>query len=282
MKCPGLYCGMMPLANDTLSDCGACDRGWKRDDKFICHPCEDSLILYDWLFLIFSCIVPLLIHSFLIDHTAQQRKFVFRMISWQLKNSKCSSFFRFSKEIIFLYSSALLEIAGAALLTVFLSDPMFSFDIHSCGVSGLSDWYTFLYNPSPRYESTMICTAERVFPLQTMVLIFYVFCVTFMLLLRPFVNEKCKEKIEKAPLAVYYALYAIPLLALIHALFGGLVYFAFPYLSIVISCGANATHFAMKLDQTTKTLLITSVTDFRNIIIICKLYQLHADWWQTN
>lgn len=179
-----------------------------------------------------------------------------------------SNFPRFSKEIIFLYLSAILEVAISALLTLILSEPMFTFDIHSCGVNSLSDWYTFFFNPSPKYEETLICTQERVYPLQTMVLIFYVFCVTFMLVFRPFVNEKIKAKIEKANLAVYYALYAFPLLALIHSLFGGLVYFAFPYLSIIISCGANAGHFAMKLDQSTKSLLITSVTDVRNIIII--------------
>lgn len=75
MRCPGLYCGRMPLGNETFSDCGACARGWKRDaETFICHPCFDSISCYDWLFLIFSIIVPLLIHAFLIDYTAQQRK----------------------------------------------------------------------------------------------------------------------------------------------------------------------------------------------------------------
>lgn len=171
---------------------------------------------------------------------------------------------------MFLYLSAIVEVGLSAVLTVFLSEPMFTFDIYSCGVSSLTDWYTYFFNPSPRYENTLVCTQERVYPLQTMVLIFYVFCVTFMLMLRPFVNERCKPKIEKASLAVYYALYAFPLLALVHSLFGGLVYFAFPFLSIIISCGANAGHFAMKLDQSTKSLLITSVTDVRNIIIISK------------
>lgn len=181
---------------------------------------------------------------------------------------------------MFLYLSAILEVALAALLTIFLSEPMFTFEIYSCGVSTLSDWYTFFFNPAPRYEDTLICTQERVFPLQTMVLVFYVFCVTFMLLIRPFVNEKCKPKIEKASLAVYHGLYAFPLLALVHSLFGGLVYFAFPYLSIIISCGANATHFSMKLDQSTKSLLVTSVTDVRNIIIIGELRQQHSRQWQ--
>lgn len=169
-----------------------------------------------------------------------------------------------------LYWSAILEVFFSAVLTVFLSEPMFTFDIYSCGVSGLSDWYSYLFNPSPRYEKVMICTQERVYPLQTMVLVFYVFCVTFMLVLRPIINEKVKPTIANPSLAIYHSLYAFPLLALIHSLFGGLVYFAFPYLSIIISCGANAGHFAMKLDQTTKSLLITSVTDLRNIIIIGK------------
>lgn len=179
-------------------------------------------------------------------------------------------FFRFSKEIMFLYFSAIAEVTLSAVLTIFLSEPIFTFDIHSCGVSSLSDFYTFFYNPSLRYEKTLVCTQERVYPLQTMVLVFYVFCVTFMLVLRPPINLKVKDKIEKASLAVYYALYAFPLLAIVHSLFGGVVYYAFPFLSIIISCGANAGHFAMKLDQSTKSLLITSVTDVRNIIIIGK------------
>lgn len=117
----------------------------------------------------------------------------------------------------------------------------------------------------------MICTHERVYPLQTIVLVFYVFCVSSMLVLRPIINNKVRAKIEKCSLAVYYALYAFPILAVIHALFGGLVYYSFPFLSIVISCAANASHFALKLDQSTKSLLITSVTDIRNILIIGEL-----------
>lgn len=169
---------------------------------------------------------------------------------------------------MYLYLSAVVEVSLSALLSILLSEPMFSFKIFSCGVTSISDFYTFLFNPSPNYEKTLICTQERVYPLQTMILGFYLFCVTFMLLLRPFVNDKCKSNIKNCSLAVYYALYAFPVLAMIHALAGGLIYFAFPYLSIIISCSFNAGHFAMKLDQSTKSLLLTSVTEFRNVIII--------------
>jgi hypothetical protein len=73
-KCPGYYCGRMPLPNDTFSDCGSCDRGWKRNDKYICVQCNDKLELYDLLFLAFNIIVPFLIHLFLIDYTTKTPK----------------------------------------------------------------------------------------------------------------------------------------------------------------------------------------------------------------
>lgn len=73
-KCPGYYCGRMPIGNDSFSDCGACDRGWKRNSEFICVKCDEKLELYDLLFLAFNIVVPLLIHLFLIDFTTKTPK----------------------------------------------------------------------------------------------------------------------------------------------------------------------------------------------------------------
>lgn len=47
--------------------------------------------------------------------------------------------------------------------------------------------------------------------------------------------------------------------------------YAFPYLSIAISMIANAIHYSMKLDQTFKSLVIRSVIEVKNFVIICKL-----------
>lgn len=182
-----------------------------------------------------------------------------------------------------IYLCAITEVIFSALLTVLLTEPKFSFEIHSCGVSSLSDFYTyfvrskvppsstdltflsfsFQYNPTPMYEKTLICTQERVYPLQTMVLIFYSSCVVSMLILRPTVMKSPIH--EKTSL--YYALYAFPLLLLIHAILGGFIYFSFPYISIIISCAMNAGHFAMKQDMDMKQLLISSC-GLRNLIII--------------
>lgn len=69
-------------------------------------------------------------------------------------------------------------------------------------------------------------------------------------------------------MAVYSALYFIPILALFHTIIGGLIYYAFPYLSIIISMISNAAHFSMKLDQSMKALFLSSVTETKNTIII--------------
>ncbi|CAO1442113.1 unnamed protein product [Diamesa hyperborea] len=252
-RCPGIYCGRISLGNDTFGECGSCPRG-SRVENYECLHCEKELEPYDWLFLGFSYIVPLLLHLFLIDFTAQQRKF--------------------SKQLVFLYLSAMFEVTVSAILTIFLTDPKWSFKIHSCGVKSLSDWYTWFFNPSPNYETTLVCTQEAVYPLQTIILVFYVFCVTMMIIMRPIVNNRCHS--EKGKLAIYYGLYVFPLLALIHTVAGGLIYFAFPYLSIMISCAVNANHFAIKLDQSTKHLLLSSITEIRNVIIILSNWLLFS------
>lgn len=165
------------------------------------------------------------------------------------------------------YFCAIFEVLLSALLTVLLTEPRFTFEIHSCGVSSLSDFYTYFFNPSPNYEKTLICTQERVYPLQTMVLVFYASCVIFMLIFRPLVmsNGPANEKTS-----LYYALYAFPLLFLIYSIGGGFIYYSFAYISIIISCGMNAGHFAMKQDMDMKKLLVSSC-GMRNLIIIGEL-----------
>lgn len=97
---------------------------------------------------------------------------------------------------------------------------MFSFKLNSCGVEKLSDWYTLFHNPTPDYKDKLHCTQEAVFPLQTMVLVFYLLCVIFMMLIRPGLNKKFL-KFGKS--AVYCGLYFFPILSLLHAVCGGLI-----------------------------------------------------------
>lgn len=46
--------------------------------------------------------------------------------------------------------------------------------------------------------------------------------------------------------------------------------YAFPYLSIIISMISNAAHFSMKLDQSMKSLFMSSITETKNSVILGK------------
>lgn len=75
-KCPGLYCGRWYFENNTLSDCGACPRGYRVNDENICIVCIDHPGSYDWLYLGFMITMPLIMHWFFIDMAAKEQWFV--------------------------------------------------------------------------------------------------------------------------------------------------------------------------------------------------------------
>ncbi|XP_048341915.1 JNK1/MAPK8-associated membrane protein [Sphaerodactylus townsendi] len=68
--CLGLYCGRtFKIVNGTEipGDCGVCPRGQRTDDQKICQPCEGSPERYDWLYLGFMAMLPLILHWFFIE-----------------------------------------------------------------------------------------------------------------------------------------------------------------------------------------------------------------------
>ncbi|XP_055373867.1 JNK1/MAPK8-associated membrane protein [Condylostylus longicornis] len=247
-KCPGLYCGRVFFENQTWSDCGACPRGFRvdnSDSNSKCTECIQSPTSYDWLYLGFMSFLPLIMHWFFIDMAAKERSF--------------------TKEQVLLHVSALLEVVLSAIISVLVMEPLFSFNLYSCGVYKLSDWYTLFHNPAPDYKERLHCTQEAVYPLQTIVLVFYLLCLLLMMLVRPLLNRKF---LKAGKSAVYCALYFFPILTLLHAVAGGLIYYAFPYLSIVISMVSNACHYSMKIDQSMKSLLKSSLLEMKNAVII--------------
>lgn len=77
-KCPGLYCGMMKLGNGSVySECGACLRGYRvliHSENSFCMPCDREPTSYDWLYLGFMAMMPLILHWFFIDLAAKERR----------------------------------------------------------------------------------------------------------------------------------------------------------------------------------------------------------------
>uniref|UniRef100_A0A8D8XHA6 JNK1/MAPK8-associated membrane protein n=1 Tax=Cacopsylla melanoneura TaxID=428564 RepID=A0A8D8XHA6_9HEMI len=254
-RCPGLYCGRFPLPDGNWSSCTACPRGFRANAASICEACNDNPTFYDWLYLGFMVMFPLICHWFAIDSTPQFRG-------------------SFNKEALILHLTAFVEVSLAAILTLLLVDPVGSYQIRSCKVDKLQDWYTVFYNPNPHYEYTLHCTQEAVFPLYTMVFIFYLLNIIVLTSIRPLIVKFFIAK--GAARTVYFGLYLFPILALIHLICGGLIYYSFAYITIVLSVVSMATHFAFKLNQSVEFLLVSTITDLRNCLILLGHWALHA------
>jgi len=121
---------------------------------------------------------------------------------------------------------------------------------------------------------TLHCTHEAVYPLYTVVFVYYAFCLLFMILLRPVLVMKFLP--IRGKVSIFSALYFLPVLVLIQAVFSGLLYYAFPYLMIICSIVSSAAHFAFRLDQSMKNLFISTILDIRNVVILFGHWVLHA------
>ncbi|KAF4521882.1 hypothetical protein B566_EDAN008400 [Ephemera danica] len=279
-RCPGTYCGQHLLPDGNWSSCGACPRGYRANLSSVCVECVGSPEFYDWLYLGFMVILALVLHWFCIDSAMRAR-----LLGQQQGDAS------FTREVLVLHASALGEVSIAVFTTLLVLEPRGSLEIRACPIKSLADWYTLLHNPSPQYEQTLHCTQEAVFPLYSMVFIFYSCCVVVLLLVRPWLvrlvtsppgansqqpwnNPHPLPRHGKA--TIYAALYFLPVLALIHALFAGLVYYAFPYILIVMSLISNAAHFAFKEDQSVRGLVTSTVSNLRNSVILVGHWTLHA------
>ena len=187
LKCPGMYCGRDTLVNGSYSACGACPRGFQPDIYTVCRRCESTPSFYDWFYLGFMCLLCLSLHWFAIDFTNKRKR-----------------------SLVLLHISALVECSISALLTVLLSDPVGTMNIRSCAIQRLSDWYTLFYNPSPDYIYTLHCTQEITYPLYTISMIYYAFCLLMMMIIRPVISWKFVE--GRGSKSIYAALYFLPIL----------------------------------------------------------------------
>ncbi|XP_055851354.1 JNK1/MAPK8-associated membrane protein [Episyrphus balteatus] len=236
--CPGLYCGRVEIVDGILGSCGPCPTGFRINEQRQCVPCVLDPTCYDMLFLGFMFMLPLIMHFYFINHCCKNLK-----------------------EQVVIFGSAVLELVCSAVISILLMDPVGSFRLHTCGVKQFSDWYTLFYNPSPNYVSKLHCTQEAVYPLQTMVLLFYFMCLVLMLIMRFFLKSVFGIYKKRA---VYSAMYFFPILMFLHSMACGLIYYGFPYLSIFISMITNAWHQSTKSNRpiqtifkSTKSLIIT-------------------------
>ncbi|XP_065603787.1 JNK1/MAPK8-associated membrane protein [Cyrtonyx montezumae] len=179
-----------------------------------------------------------------------------------------------SSSALLQHITALFECSIAAIVTLLVSDPAGSLHIRSCKVKKLSDWYTMLYNPSPDYITTVHCTHEAVYPLYTIVFIYYAFCLVLMMLLRPFLVKKVACGLGKSDRfkSIYAALYFFPVLTVLQAVGGGLLYYAFPYIILVLSLVTLAVYLSASEVESFRDLLVRK----KRLVVLFSHWLLHA------
>ncbi|KAJ8962617.1 hypothetical protein NQ318_001010 [Aromia moschata] len=241
MRCPGWYCGRISLPNGDLSECGPCPRGFRRNDTtFICEPCTDNPTFYDWLYLGFMVMLVLILHWFFIDMVSMRR----------------------SKDVILLHTTAFVEILLSCIIALLLSHPIGSFMVHSCQVRSMSDWYTLLHNPTPKYENYSL------YPRSSLSIIY-----GGLSLLWPVTDINASHKamgVQKVSSAPEQDV------DLCGYVFHSDSNYSFPYLVVILSLISCAAHFAIKMDQSIMSLIVTTVVEPRNVVILIGHWCLHA------
>jgi len=225
-QCIGRYCGRpTDLQGQIISfTCGSCPNGY-RSDGWACLPCDKSMELYTCFYLLFMYGLLLLYFSHLYD------KYVDDV---------------FPKRVI-LYVITLGQTIVSAVLSVIIVSPTFSMVV-VCPLSSFYDWYPFFLDPSLNYT----CANETSYPLYSMV--FYYLFISILLyvlvqlpvtiiLLRSStsIKESYRDEVSAMKLSLK-PLFFYPILFVCHFLFAGLIYFAFPYFSLILMTIMNFIH----------------------------------------
>ncbi|KAF6038411.1 JKAMP [Bugula neritina] len=154
-----------------------------------------------------------------------------------------------SYSTVLMHTSAFLECSIAALCTLLLLSPTSELRLHSCGVTSIQDWYSVFYNPTLQGGTTLHCTV--VYPLYTSVMIYFSLQIPAMIIFRPiFSNKRFTQRGVDSASPIYGALYFLPLLVLLQTVAGGIIYYSFPYLALilsVVSLTVHLSHFRIRI-----------------------------------
>lgn len=224
------FCGRYQLytnntSESTWSECGPCKWGSSAVNHRVCIPCESDLSTYDWLFLIFMTILPLLVHCFCVHLYAPKNTSRVHELCEHL----CCG----------------LECLVAFIAAILVFPPRLSFAVWGCARSSIKEWYPELYNPIINHVKPLRCSYEVVFPLYSFPFVYLLFLLCTVLVFRSLLYVTVLKRNKDAK-AFYCALLAVPKIAVIHALLAGVLYQSFPYIVMLWSLCANAVHLAIE------------------------------------
>jgi len=154
-------------------------------------------------------------------------------------------------------SSAAVEGSLSATASILLAQPRGSLLVFGCVKSGgLQEWYSALANPVVDYARTLKCSHELVYPLYSLPFLTIALNLVCLALLRTTVHLVAAWRTRRGEeesstggyfsVPYYAALWTLPVLALVHALMAGPLYYTFPYFCMISSLVLNAFHLSME------------------------------------
>uniref|UniRef100_H2YRZ5 JNK1/MAPK8-associated membrane protein n=1 Tax=Ciona savignyi TaxID=51511 RepID=H2YRZ5_CIOSA len=222
--CTGRYCGRIKNDTNVWGECTACPIGFRTDELKLCQKCVNSPELYHWMYLGFMAILPL-------------------SLNWLCILSNYSVWS--SPAVIVQMISSFIESCMAALFALLVYEPKGSLNLVSCPVVQISDWYTVFFNPTVKYTTTIFCGQEAVYPLYSIIFVCYLLSLGLMVVIRPIayylIPRNLRTKMYTKTL--YATLYLHPILVAIHAVFAGLIYYSFPYLTVLATMVAMVKYY---------------------------------------
>ncbi|MFH4976069.1 hypothetical protein AB6A40_002778 [Gnathostoma spinigerum] len=245
--CPG-FCGRTyttSYGNSSFSECQACSWGSRSIDKVLCSPCMEPLPLYDWLYLTFVAIIPLLLHSFFIQHYASEKT------GRRLQASQ--------------FICCFFECALAAFIALLAMPPRGSPILYGCPKNSLREWYPMLFNPVINHTYVLQCSHEIVFPLYSLPFIYFALCFVFLVIFRSILFATYLRHTVVSSKSYYAALYSLPNLAVIHAMMAGVIYYIFAYVALLCSLSLNAVFMALEENKPMRSMCLHMITRPRNL-----------------
>uniref|UniRef100_A0A8R1HNP7 JNK1/MAPK8-associated membrane protein n=1 Tax=Caenorhabditis japonica TaxID=281687 RepID=A0A8R1HNP7_CAEJA len=252
------FCGLINVTRPTshhiatsatsaeFTKCGPCSFGYRNDARSNCVPCDAPLEAYDWMYLLFVALLPLLLHM---QFVRAARKYC-RSRYYEIAEHLC----------------VLLENIIACIVSVLIYPPKFSFFLNGCAKNNIREWYPACYNPVIGFSKTMRCTYEVVFPLYSITFTHHLVLVVAILIFRTTLYCSLLYKTYNGK-PFYYAMVSVPLLALCHSALAGVFFYTFPWILLIGSLWAMVHHLAVEGKRPLRDMIVR-LTSLPHIVFL--------------
>ncbi|CAH8619857.1 unnamed protein product [Schistosoma guineensis] len=254
-QCTRKFCGQ--ISNTSL--CTSCSWGSKVFYKYnnpynhICELCLTSFTLYNWLYIGFIMILPILFLLQILpilSLTKIDLKHLEQSITTTTTNSSSISSINtttttthqmsITQKSWLLFLCCISIHLFTSLIIILLYPPLGSFTLYHCPIDNIKEFYPILYAGSG-------CISEVNYPLTSLPILYYIINVIISLLIYSLVIMIVFKDYHWFHY-LYYILYAYPIMCMSIILFGGILYYIYPYVILFYSIFDSLYRFPLIFD----------------------------------